>query len=311
VTTIAKNQHYVWQSYLKPWTSDGKLFCYRQSEKKLFRPGTNSVATGRYFYQASRLSDVDREYLNHIIRKAGTEELRKLNEGFVDLFQLTFALSDLINQSTLDEKAKAQATEELAKTEKMLGEQYHAGVEQKCSDIIDALKREDDRFYGDAKRCVDFFYYLFNQYFRTRKMQRVATSHDIKIPGHDPERTWIVEAHIYATNVGLAVYAERQAYRIVFLRNDTDVPFITTDQPVINLKSHKDADVEMYYPLSPKLAVVLTKDSEKFPQRLRNVSKIEVETYNYLMYSESDDQIYSNDKDYLESLVSISKNPLI
>jgi hypothetical protein len=79
---------------------------------------------------------------------------------------------------------------------------------------------------------------------------------------------------------------------------------------VINLLTHKDVDVAMYHPLSPRLAIVLTKGSDKFPQRVRKLSKMEVETYNFLMYSESDDQIYSNDKGYLESLVSIPKGAL-
>ncbi len=63
-------------------------------------------------------------------------------------------------------------------------------------------------------------------------------------------------------------------------------------------------DLELYYPLSPKLAVVLTKDAARFPDRERSVTPFEVERYNYAIYSNSEDQIYSNDAAYLRRLVA-------
>jgi hypothetical protein len=119
---------------------------------------------------------VDEEYLKRIIEKAATEQLRELHRRFVRLFQRTFVLSDVISKANISESAKARAIEELKKMEKILGEQYHMGVEQKCSDIIDDLRREDDTFYADAQRCVDFIYFLFNQYFRTKGLQHRTAS---------------------------------------------------------------------------------------------------------------------------------------
>jgi hypothetical protein len=129
------------------------------------------------------------------------------------------------------------------------------------------------------------------------------------VGGHDPRRTSAILGHIYATNIGAAFVRERKAYRIVFLKNETAVPFITGDQPVINTLDPKKTDaVALYYPLSPMLAMVLAKNTVKFPDRTRRVTSLEVEAYNHAIYSMSEDQVYSNDEAYLGSLVAIGKH---
>jgi len=76
------------------------------------------------------------------------------------------------------------------------------------------------------------------------------------------------------------------------------------------LNPKKTDDVDLYYPLSPTLAIVLTKDSKKFPHQRRRVSQLEVENYNYAIFQASEDQVYSNDETYLRSLVTMGKHLL-
>jgi hypothetical protein len=212
----------------------------------------------------------------------------------------------------LNESAKAEAERELRIVEKTLGEQYHMGIETTCIGILDSLRQQDDRFYQDAPpQCGHFMYFLANQYFRTVKMRQAISGVTRPVPGHDPRRTSNIECFIYATNLSDGLFREKDAYRIVFLQNDASTPFITGDQPVVNILNPAGTDdVELYYPLSPSLAIVLTKDTLKFPHQQRLVSKLEVENYNYTIYRESEDQIYSNDQAYLHSLASIGKHVL-
>jgi hypothetical protein len=80
------------------------------------------------------------------------------------------------------------------------------------------------------------------------------------VPWHDPRRTANILNHIYATKVGAELVRERKLYRIVFLKNETAVPFITGDQPVLNMLDPATTnDLELYYPLSSTLAIMLTK----------------------------------------------------
>jgi hypothetical protein len=44
--------------------------------------------------------------------------------------------------------------------------------------------------------------------------------------------------------------------------------------------------------------------------RMRNVTSLEVESYNYVIYRESRDQVHGNDQNYLRSFVQLGKNLL-
>jgi hypothetical protein len=307
----AKNQHYVWRHYLNAWAAEGTFFCYRQKNKKLFPTQPKAVASQTFFYETQQLTDADKKFLEDFISKATDERLRALNRDYVKLTQLSFELRAQLKDTNLQPEVRSYLEEQLRWAEKNLGERYHAGIENKCQDILDSLRSESDVFYHDDLRCVDFLYFLSLQYFRTVKMREGLSNVPSYVPGHDPRRTAAVLNHIHATNVGAGLYRERKAYRIVFLRNVTAIPFVAGDQPVINMLDPKATDdLELYYPLTPRLAMVLTKNVVIFPDRTRNVTQFEVERYNYAIYSRSDDQVYSNDQLYLGSLVKIRKDVL-
>ncbi|MFZ6727667.1 DUF4238 domain-containing protein, partial [Undibacterium sp. MH2W] len=74
----------------------------------------------------------------------------------------------------------------------------------------------------------------------------------------------------YGMNIGFSMYVERSNARHALLINDTSVPFITSDHPVVNVHScvsetelavPKHAD--LYYPISPRVAYIIC-DSEQF-----------------------------------------------
>jgi hypothetical protein len=165
------------------------------------------------------------------------------------------------------------------------------------------------RYYPNSSAKTDIPALPIRANKRRTALQQNSSGIPTYVPGHNPRRTAAILNHIHATNVGAGLYRERKAYRIIFLRNATAIPFIAGDQPVINmLNLEVTNDLELYYPLSPRLAMVFTKDAVKFPDRIRSVTSFEVERYNYAIYSKSDDQIYSNDAIYLRSLVSMGKD---
>lgn len=95
----------------------------------------------------------------------------------------------------------------------------------------------------------------------------------------------------------------------VLLTNETEIPFITSDQPVINTfaeiittekRKLKYDELEFYYPLSPKRAVIQTEKKIYHGIDKRNVSTEEVKKYNQMIYSEADRFVYASDKAMLE-----------
>ena len=307
----AKNQHYVWQHYLNAWAPEGTFCCYRQKDKKLFPTKPKVVASETYFYETQQLTDADKKFLDDFISSASDEHLRELNRDYVKMTHLSFDLREQLAHADLLPAARAELEGELRWVERNLLERYHAGIENKCQDILDSLRSESDAFYQDEVRSADFLYFLSLQYFRTAKLREGLSKILSYVPGHDPRRTAAILNHIHATNVGASLYRERKVYGIAFLRNNTTVPFIAGDQPVINMLDPKATDdLELYYPLSPRLAMVLTNNAAKLGDRTRSVSALEVEHYNYAIYSKSEDQVYSNNESYLRSLVAIQKDML-
>ncbi|MBY2905730.1 DUF4238 domain-containing protein [Rhizobium leguminosarum] len=101
---------------------------------------------------------------------------------------------------------------------------------------------------------------------------------------------------------------QKSEYRIGFLRNKSDVSFITSDQPVINLLSTTDAEVDFYYPLKPDLAMIYTANLDRYGGEDAEIGRLSVESYNHRIFAKSDSQIYGNDPAYLKSLSQMPKD---
>lgn len=305
-TQNTKNQHYVWRHYLQAWASD-RFYCYRQSEEKLFLTKPKEIAREKYFYETQELTAGDLAFLREFINRATDDGLRELNRGYVEMTQLTFMLRRRLEDTEMSSDQRSEIENQLRLIEKNLGEKYHTGIENKCLGLLDSLRRAEANFYYETARCGEFLHFISLQYFRTARMQKVIQGIRTRIPGHDPRRTANILNHIHATNCGATLFLQRNAYRILFLRNESDIPFIAGDQPIVNmLDPLVTTDLKLFYPLSPSLAMVLAKDS--MSPSVRSVSTLEVEPYNYEIYRMSDDQVYSNNESYLRKLVAIPKS---
>ncbi|SQB92165.1 Uncharacterised protein [Clostridium tetanomorphum] len=79
--------------------------------------------------------------------------------------------------------------------------------------------------------------------------------------------------------------------------NDSKIPFITGDQPVINIhasliKHVETTDLALYYPLSPTMSLLITKE-----QLCNTKCSIErVKEYNDMVERQSLELIFANDE---------------
>jgi hypothetical protein len=305
MSTLKKKQHYVWEYYLKAWTLRGKLYCYRQSERKLFKTGTSSIANETFFYKLERLSDSELKYVKLLIDRTNPPELRRLHIDIVKIFQFMFALEDQLSSLKLNESKTGKIKKILEENNKTLAENFHSLMEGQIIQSYNGLRNMECDFFLDSEKATLFINFLMHQFFRTPLLRDIYTAVAKSPPNIDLSKVWVIESHIYATNVGAAIFIEKDAYQFLFLENDTQIPFITADQPIINLNTQYDKDLRLYYPLSPRLALIFWKG---FPplRAVRLASTIEIEQYNQEMYNRSTDQIYSNNYEYL---MKVSKSP--
>jgi hypothetical protein len=306
VSTIAKNQHYVWRYYLSPWAEDDKVWCVRAPSTTAFRAKLKNIGSETYFYRVYELEADDLAYLEQLISRTTSLGLEDIHRAWVELVQRAFALKRALGDRGAGTAERARVDRALDDIAKTLGEHYHTAVENRAQPILKQLRAEDASFYADDQSAMDFILFISHQYFRTANMRNRMYQLPPMI-AHDPQRTWPIENYIYAVNVGASLFLQRKLHRVVFLENKTPVKYIAGDQPVINLNSHKDEHLCLFYPLSPVLAMALTAEPARFPHDRREVGLLEAERYNFAIYSKSDSQIYSSDRDYLEELALLPK----
>lgn len=300
-----RKQHYVWQHYLQAWTNDNRqLFCLR--EGKIFSSPTINIGQQRDFYRLKELTENDIALIKLLYVNNSPAFLQPLHLQLLDGFTLAFQIKRLYEESG---KTDLELEKQLDITMNNLEEDFHCCIENMAIPFLEKIKNKDISFYKDENLKIEFNCFVATQYLRTNRMkQRMLTAFQ-DIPkkfahfNFNLERVWNVVSHIMATNLGYSLSRDDFHINLFLLENDTDVPFITCDQPLINTKSDPNGfdvptELEIYYPQTPKIALILSTHSEI--EYSSNVSELEVKRLNDLMVQSSQEQVYSNDKSILE-----------
>lgn len=166
------------------------------------------------------------------------------------------------------------------------------------------MYKKDFSFLDDEAIAMEFFHAIAEQYCRTKKIKEGTNNAvmELKNPNIRGHNVWILIRHSLAFKMGLSLFYNK--YQVCLLEN-FDGNFITTDQPVINI--HADCgnkipeDFELFYPISPSLALIISKQ-EKYPDRtILIVDDAEVMSWNERMAELSYNQLFSDKKSILES----------
>jgi hypothetical protein len=102
----------------------------------------------------------------------------------------------------------------------------------------------------------------------------------------DISRIWNVIVPMAVTNIGADLFRDRKRRKLAFIRNLTSSAFITGDQPAINLKAEHGRPPEhlsIYYPISPRIALILGDVDEELSYRTEAVTAEQVATLNRMI----------------------------
>jgi hypothetical protein len=105
--------------------------------------------------------------------------------------------------------------------------------------------------------------------------------------------------NLISCNYAVSYSREISNHSIILLINNSNTNFITSDQPVINVDSLSNTitKLDFYYPVSPKLAILVFDNSTmKLNNPVQELSDEEAVQYNELMVSLSSKYIYSYQK---------------
>ena len=187
-----------------------------------------------------------------------------------------------------------------------LNENLHTVIENGFQSLLAAMISGDLSFLKDDRQASTFYHALSVQYMRTNHIEK---SRRLMLPESFAlyERLANPLAHLIATNIGLSLYTDCSRNTITLLQNDTSTPFITADQPIINISADSlnllaPEKFELYYPLSPRRAMLLLEPSSSFFPDSFNICESQVRAYNLRMVEHSHRQVFSSSPDVLESL---------
>ena len=305
--------HFVQRFYLKAWAPKGQVFCLQN--RAITPRNLMKVAAQNYFYRLNEISPEDAEFVDKLLIEKSPEGLKESHHLLLRAFALPHIAKRRLEEQKETLEKLGKVVDEDAFEESMalidqqiveLNENYHTSIENMFQPILESMKAGDLTFLGDPDKRFAFYYGLSVQYARTNHIGGARSV----MKGSDFERYLRIAnvlTHIIAINVGRSLIGDHKHHRILLLDNTTDIPFVTADQPVINLSARPrnfepPASFELYYPISPTRALMLLKpDSVHMPSSL-SMSAEQVHHYNLLMAAHSFRQVYSNSDAELEAI---------
>jgi hypothetical protein len=298
-----RKQHHVWKYYLKAWSIDQKIWVSQNG--KCFNTSLENIANERDFYELKELSDHEVSYIRTII-DGFHPLLQESANGWLETFTATFKKKSNLDK-WLQEKFGFTTFINTGNEEDVLfknlainfEEELHCLYEKSAKPLLDRLLQKDPSVFLNFDDKLSFIQFMSIQYFRTKALKQNVIEAVKHVPSNyavNIEKMWNVLSHIYAGNLASNLIANEQ-FRFVILENATDTELITGDQPIINTFAaginRPPIDTEFYYPISPKLAVLLTK-SASYLSTNHNLTFEDVHKYNKSMIEKSNLQIFSS-----------------
>lgn len=231
----------------------------------LLSSGVRGLAREKDFYQTTALmpneTKIIKGFLKHMSTSAQNIYLPYL-DNILKIQQMQLLYKE---NGGNDEEA-----EKFFATNCNIMENLHGAHEKSADPIIAALANRELSILTDDQNMRSFMAFLGLQLLRTKKVKDVffknqprETDLEKFIANATPNIWWFM-SYVFGAELGKNLYLDRRNDTHTLLINDTDISFITSDQPVINI--HESASnsginppehLDLYYPITPRTAYVI------------------------------------------------------
>lgn len=303
-----KTHHYVWVHYFKKWRIDPHIenkkivnvWCRTQSNNVAII-NVRSILSEEYFYKIRPLKAEHLELIKYFFHDADDG----LKKSVLEFIKFSRFISRV---RSLDIKPSNDLEKALSLGEANTLENLHTKREDGVRQILDSLANEELSILDDQQNMLNFIDFFSHQIMRTKTMKnRVLASFNRKNEkiGILLDECWWLFSNSLGNNIGASLYCRRNKDNHCLLINDTDEPFITSDTPVINVfsgletsncKALSDDECDLYYPISPRIAYMIS-CSHRFPKGTFKVSIEIVNELNEKMAKNSAVYLISNEKE--------------
>jgi hypothetical protein len=299
-----RKHHYVWEHYLRAWAVNGtKIWCRRKGRQ--FFTSTENVAQSRDFYRLQEISEPALLFIEGLIEKHSSAFVREASRGWIPHFRVLF---DTQRKYIASGMSSSELAKELDRGINDLEEEIHTNIEATAIPLLSALREGDASFLKDDTSAVDFAAFIASQYLRTPNMMK-SVMRSVGPAAEIIEPAWGLLRTVLATTLSAGLFTKVSMTHVNLLESGATTEFITGDQPVLNTRATPGAtsppeQLEFYYPLSPKRALLWTFNDSRFAIYRRQLSVDETLAFNRLIVARSDEQLYaSTERGLLQSAI--------
>jgi hypothetical protein len=185
-----RNQHHVWQEYLRAWSVNGQLHCLMDGE--IIPTGTRRTAVERDFYKIGKLTDDDIKLIRFLLIdvKGIDPQTKSLHEQLLRLVTAPALFEGMM--PALDGLIDTFRTNTL--------EDYHARIEASFLPLLKRAFSRDISFYSDHGSRLILLHFLASQHMRTKGIREKTIEILKQKDGLDASRIWAVMSQM-AVNV--------------------------------------------------------------------------------------------------------------
>lgn len=295
--------HHVPRFYLRAWATENRIWW--SGYGRILCSELTVVGGENHFYRLDQLCGKDRFHLAEIAKRLayGSEA----NRRFLDAFTLPhIARSNLLLLDPTFEMKGETVAEHIRKLDLKIAnaaEDYHTSIENTFQPYLASMLQGEVAFYDDDQKAAEFLYAFMLQFTRTKGPREIIAAHPG--PFDNIRGVWNLLHQMVAFTAGASFFLDRRRFKIVLIDNCTAVPFITGDQPIINL--HADLmtrkppeRMEMYYPLSPTKAMLYLERSTSLYTDRQSVTMEEAHRFNQLIAENAYKQLFAASEDSLK-----------
>lgn len=301
--------HYVWAKYLTRWSNTPNKVFYTTNTGKIVEDSVRGIAMEKDFYKVSRLTDWQIQVIKNFSQES-PESLHKQHMNYLADFIKIQQLEDTFQHSRSKNKMIAQSIHAMRCNTL---ENLHSFHEKSVAKIIESLANKNIEILENDENIMFFLCFLGHQLTRTRafkesSLRGLARRTPIEESyAQAMEGAWWFFSYMFGMNIGISMYLNRNSSQYAILVNDTDIPFITSDQPVINVHSCVSETeliapqkADLYFPISPRIAFILC-DEPRFASSLQTVDPDLVQNLNYKIARRAMVHIIGNSKESIEN----------
>ncbi len=321
---LKRKHHHVWAYYLKHWSVDGKNVYYTTKKGNIAYDSVYGLAAERDFYKINFLDDEDIVFIRRF-SSASPEELREIHDSYLKDFYNVSRAYKLSQKVTPPEIVR----QKLIEFQHNALENLHGAHESESVEILKRMNQGDFSVFDSSENRVKFTQFFAMQMTRTKSFKDKAFGFAVdeetfkSYPNppysfekyqHLMNKNWWFLSYMFGMNIGANLTATRHQDKHVLLENNTSEPFITSDNPIINVhesikSSHGRTPPEFmdaFYPISPRYAYMVN-NSNQYPPGKVSITHEQAISLNTQMAFRANEHIFAQTDSQIKEIKQLVK----